>query len=182
METNQCTLDAETYVLAAGVWSTTVAKTLDLRLPLLAGKGYSLTLQKPRQLPNLCSILTEARVAVTPMGSALRFAGTLELCQPNSAVNRQRVQGITRAVSAYYPAFRSEDFANLPVWTGLRPVSPDGLPYLGRSRRWSNLIIATGHAMLGLSLGPVTGQIVADLAVDAPTGFDLRLLNVDRYA
>ena len=147
-------IDADEVVLCAGVWSAGLARQLGLRLPMQAGKGYSLTLKNPRQLPTICSIFTEARVAVTPMDGALRVGGTMEMAGINESVNPRRVHGIVRSVPAYYPEFREDDFAGIEPWHGLRPCSPDGLPYLGRTSRWDNLICATGHAMMGLSLGP----------------------------
>lgn len=169
------------FVLAGGSWSHTLARGLSLRLPMQAGKGYSLTLTAPRQQPCLCSILTEARVAVTPMGKSLRFGGTMEIAGMDETVRPERVQGIIESVPRYFPDFRPEDFDDVPVWTGLRPCSPDGLPYLGRFRRWPNVIAATGHAMMGLSLAPVTGKLVASLLSDERPEIDLTLLNPDRY-
>jgi D-amino-acid dehydrogenase len=146
------------------------------------GKGYSLTMQNPRVTPKTCAILTEARVAVTPMNGALRFGGTMEIAGMNESINPRRVAGIVRAASEYYPQFSAEDFAQIPPWRGLRPCSPDGLPYLGRTVFYDNLTIATGHAMMGLSLGPISGRIVANIIAGEPTGFDLRMLSPDRYA
>ncbi|MBX3748440.1 MAG: FAD-dependent oxidoreductase [Verrucomicrobiae bacterium] len=173
---------ADTFVLCGGSWSPRLAQPLGLRLPIQAGKGYSLTLPHPRQLPRHCAILTEARIAVTPMSGALRFGGTMEIAGLDESINPLRVQGILDAIPNYLPAFQPQDFHGIPPWRGLRPVSPDGLPYLGRSRRWPNLIVATGHAMLGLSLAPVTGQIVARLATGEPPGFDLTPVDPDRFA
>ena len=147
-----------------------------------AGKGYSLTLEQPRQLPEICSILTEARVAVTPMGTRLRVGGTMELAGLQQAVNARRVRGIAKSVPQYFPEFRVEDFAGIEPWVGLRPCPPDGLPYLGRSGAAANLVVATGHSMMGLSLGPVTGRIVSQLLAGEETGHDLRGLSPDRYA
>ena len=112
----------------------TLAQELGLRLPMQAGKGYSLTLPQPRQLPQICSILTEARVAVTPMGAALRFGGTMEIAGLNEDINPRRVRGIIKAVPHYFPDVPPEDFDGIQPWRGLRPCSPDGLPYLGRTR------------------------------------------------
>jgi D-amino-acid dehydrogenase len=131
------------------------------------GKGYSLTLPQPRQLPRLCSILCEARVAVTPMGGTLRFGGTMEIAGLHGRIDPRRVQGIVDSSIRYLPAFTPQDFAHIKPWCGLRPCTPDGLPYIGRTSRWQNLTIATGHAMMGLSLGPATGELVAQL-VDHP--------------
>jgi len=172
---------ADEYVLAAGAWSHVVARDLGLALPMQAGKGYSLTLPAPRQLPERCAILTEARVAVTPIGSSLRFGGTMEIAGLDENINPTRVQGIIKAVPRYYPDFDPADFRGLEPWRGLRPCSPDGLPYVGRTARFRNLVIATGHAMMGLSLGPITGRLIAEIISGDNPAFDLRLLDPDRY-
>jgi D-amino-acid dehydrogenase len=149
---------------------------------LQAGKGYSLTLKEPRQLPQLCSIFTEARVAVTPMGGTLRFGGTMEIAGLNEEINPVRVQGIIKAVPKYFPKFSPQDFEGIQPWRGLRPCSPDGLPYLGRTGKFANLTIATGHAMMGLSLGPISGRLVSEIISGVQPSFDLTLLDPDRYA
>ena len=173
---------ADEFVLAGGSWSAELAREIELRIPMQAGKGYSLTLTHPRQLPQLCSILSEARVAVTPMGEALRFGGTMEIAGLNEEINPVRVQGIIKSAVKYFPEFAPEDFAEIKPWCGLRPCSPDGLPYLGRTGAYDNLTIATGHAMMGLSLGPVSGKLVSEVVSGETPSFDLSLLNPDRYA
>jgi D-amino-acid dehydrogenase len=150
-------------VVAGGAWTPDLARLLGLRLPMQAGKGYSLTLEDPVQLPRLCSILTEAKVAVTPMGKRLRVAGTMEIGGNELSVNPRRVRGIIKAASRVFPRFRLEDFDGIVPWAGLRPCSPDGLPYVGRVPGHDRVMVATGHSMMGLSLGPVTGRMVADL-------------------
>ncbi len=177
-----CEVEADEFVLAGGAWSPAFASELGLNLPMQAGKGYSLTLPRPPQLPQLCSILTEARVAVTPMGTSLRIGGTMELDGLNEDINPRRVSGIIRSAQCYFPKFSEVDFQDITPWCGLRPCSPDGLPYLGRARRLSNVTLATGHAMMGLSLGPITGLIAARLLSQEPAGFDLSLLSSDRFA
>jgi D-amino-acid dehydrogenase len=172
---------ADEVVLASGVWSDAMARTLGLRLPMQAGKGYSLTLSRPRQLPRLCSILSEARCAVTPMGEALRVGGTMEIAGVNDDVDPVRVRGIVESFCRYYPEFSPADFDGVEPWHGLRPCSPDGLPYVGRTTRYTNLTVATGHAMMGLSLGPVTGTLVAALLAGERIDWDLRLLAPERY-
>lgn len=169
------------FVIAGGAWSPELTRTLGLRLPMQAGKGYSLTLANPTQRPQLCSLLKEARVAVTPMGDQLRVAGTMEICGNNLSVNRTRLQGVIESFCRFFPAFAPEDFAGLEPWAGLRPCSPDGLPYLGRPQGIDNTIVATGHSMLGLSLGPVTGQSVAKLLAGETPDFDLTRLAPDRF-
>lgn len=180
--TLQGEIEADAFVLAAGSWTPLLARMLGLRLPLQPGKGYSLTLESPRQLPKRSILLSEGRVATTPMGSSLRVGGTMELTGYDLSINPPRIRGILRTLGQYLPAFRPEDFASVTPWCGLRPCTPDGLPYLGFPRRFENLAIAAGHAMLGISLGPVTGKIVAQLVSGEPTGIDLAALSPDRYA
>ena len=182
VRTNRGDFNADEYVLCGGSWSPTIACDLRVRLPMQAGKGYSLTLTKPRQLPQISSIFCEARVAVTPMGESLRFGGTMEIAGLSEAVNPRRVSGIIKSVPRYFPDFTPEDFAGIRPWSGLRPCSPDGLPYVGRFAAYDNLSTATGHAMMGLSLGPITGRLMAEvLSGEAPT-IDLTMLSPDRYA
>ncbi len=176
-------IEGDAFVLCGGVWSDKLIRSLGLRLPMQAGKGYSVTLPNPVQLPALCSLLTEARVAVTPLGEALRFGGTLELSGTRESINPRRVEGILRAATRYFPAFQRSHFDGLQPWHGLRPCSPDGMPYLGRSAAAPNLLVCTGHAMMGMSLAPVTAAIAARLLDAEPAGFDnLQLLSPDRFA
>jgi len=151
------------FVVAGGSWSARLLRQVGLKLPLQPGKGYSLTLPAPPELPELCSVLTEARVAVTPLAGSLRFAGTMEVGGLDRTVDPVRVRGIVKSVARYFPRFSAADFEGVEPWAGLRPVSPDGIPYLGTVPGLDNLVAATGHAMMGLSLGPVTGRLVADL-------------------
>jgi D-amino-acid dehydrogenase len=170
------------FVLCAGSWSPSVVRELGLKLPMQAGKGYSLTLQQPRELPQICAICTEARVAVTPMGQSLRFGGTMEIAGLNEDINPVRVQGIIKTVPRYFPKFTACDFEGVQPWRGLRPCSPDGLPYVGRTTRFKNLSVATGHAMMGLSLGPITGKLISEVLSGQTPSIDIQLLNPDRYA
>ncbi len=181
VQTTQGDFTADEYVLCGGSWSPVVARDLRLNLPMQAGKGYSLTLPRPRQLPAICSIFTEARLAVTPMDGALRFGGTMEIAGLNEDINPARVRGIIKSVPQYYPDFTPGDFDGIQPWRGLRPCSPDGLPYVGRTARYANLAIATGHAMMGLSLGPITGKLMAELLSGEPPAIAIGALSPDRY-
>ncbi len=175
-------LEADEFVLAGGSWSPATVRDLGLTLPMQAGKGYSVTLSRPRELPQLCSIFNEARVAVTLMGSTLRIGGTMELSGLDESIRPERVAGITESVPRYFPNFTPDDFRDLPVWRGLRPCAPDGLPYLGRFGRYPNLCAATGHAMMGLSLAPITGKLVAELVAGDTPSLPLGALSPDRFA
>lgn len=182
VKTSRGQVEGREVVLCSGVWSAQLAKELDLKLPMQAGKGYSLTLANPKQLPELCSICTEARLAVTPMEGALRVGGTMEMAGIDESITQRRVRGITRAFPQYFPAFEETDFAEVKPWSGLRPVSPDGMPYIGRTQRWKNLTVATGHAMMGLSLAPATGRIVSELLCGEKPSVALDLMSPDRFA
>src|SRR5437763_9987440 len=114
-------LSADEFVLCAGVWTDSIGRDLGLRLPMQAGKGYSLTLTKPAHSPKSCALLTEARVAVSPMNGKLRFGGTMELAGIDESINPIRVRGIIDAVKRYYPQFTDQDFAGIEPWRGLRP-------------------------------------------------------------
>ena len=182
VKTRDGEIAADEIVLAGGAWSPLLAQELVLRIPMQAGKGYSLTVRQPRQLPAICSIFAEARVAVTPMDGTLRFGGTMEIAGLNESITARRVQGIIKAVPDYYPEFRTEDFAGIQPWRGLRPCSPDGMPYMGRTAKWQNVTIATGHSMMGLSLGPATGKLMAQVIDGGKPDIDLALLSPDRFA
>ncbi len=169
------------FVIAGGIDGGALLSSLGLRLPMQPGKGYSLTLPEPPQLPRVCSILTEAKVAVTPVGERLRFAGTMEIGARDRRPNPARLRGIIRSANEYFPEIQPAGFDGIEPWVGHRPVTPDGLPYLGRVPRIANLVVATGHAMMGLSLGPVTGALVAAILTGRPAFRDISTLNPSRF-
>lgn len=176
------TIQADAFVLCAGSWSPEFAKALHLRLPIQAGKGYSMTLEPPPIQPNYPALLVEAKVAVTPFAASLRVGGTMEIAGINHRVSANRVRGIIRSACQYYPGLTPEAFQDVPVWHGLRPCSPDGLPFIGKTRQFENVIVATGHAMVGLSLAPVTGKLVSEVLVGTTPTVALEPLSPDRFA
>ena len=182
LSTNMGSMEADQVVIAGGVYSKPLAKSIGLNLPMMAGKGYSIVLDSPPETPRLCSILMEARVAVTPMQHGLRFGGTMELGEPTDDINADRLKGIIDSIPQYFPKFKSSDFEGKPVWHGHRPCSPDGLPYVGRIKTTPNVIVATGHSMMGLSLGPVTGKLVSEILANESTTLPINQLDPNRYA
>lgn len=166
-------------VLAAGAWSPRLGHQLGLRLPVQAAKGYSITARRPAHCPDLPLALGEAKVAVTPMGEWLRFSSTLELAGFDETINMRRVAATRRALHEYLDGLGMLD--EVETWQGLRPTTPDTLPLIGRSARIENLIVATGHGMLGLTQGPITGQIVAQLAAGEAPAIDLTPYRVERF-
>ncbi|MES2659737.1 MAG: FAD-dependent oxidoreductase [Verrucomicrobiota bacterium] len=178
---NSRKFEGEKFVIAGGSWSADLLKSVGLKLPLQAGKGYSLTLPSPPELPQLCSIFAEAKVAITPMDGSLRFGGTMEVGGLDLTINPARVRGIVKSVNAYFPKFSEKDFEGVKPWAGLRPVSPDGVPYLGRVPGLNNLLAASGHAMMGLSLGPVSGRLVAGLLADVAPFRPIEAMSPGRF-
>lgn len=177
--TTKGALKADEYVLAAGSWSAELAKQLDLNLPLQAGKGYNITIDKTDHQVSIPSILCEAKVAVSPMGESLRFGGTMEVAGLNRSVSDKRVSAIKKAAVNYFPNLDPTALDKPKPWVGLRPCSPDGIPYIGKTSTAKNLTVACGHGMLGLSLGPVTGELVKDAILGIEPSTDL--INPDRY-
>ncbi|MDA7656342.1 FAD-binding oxidoreductase [Akkermansiaceae bacterium] len=117
----------------------------------------------------------------TPMGGTLRVSGTMEICGTDTSVSKRRLRGVIEAFCNFYPQYSPSDFENLEPWVGLRPCSPDGLPYLGFAPQHDNLIIATGHSMMGLSLAPITGKLVADLVSGNKSKINLARLSPGRF-
>ncbi|RLJ69529.1 NAD(P)/FAD-dependent oxidoreductase [Pedobacter alluvionis] len=172
--------EADQYVLATGSWSPAVAKMADIKISLMPGKGYSFMEPEPQQRLTIPALLCEARVAITPMNGQIRYGGTMELDKINTRINMQRVKGIVESVPAYFPDLKPVVPAEKDIWYGFRPSSPDGLPYIGRSEKRENLIIATGHGMMGLSLGPATGLLVSQIASGMATDLKMEPYRVVR--
>ncbi len=181
VSTSRGEIAADEFVLAGGAWSTSIVRDLGVRMLMQAGKGYSVTVTRPPVNPVHPYIFYERRVAVTPFQDSLRFAGTMEIAGVNESITRPRVEAILDAIPLYFGNIARPSLADLEPWVGLRPVSPDGLPYIGRFRQVSNLIAATGHAMLGISLSAVTGTLVAEIAGGESTSYDLALLSPNRF-
>jgi D-amino-acid dehydrogenase len=106
----------------------------------------------------------------------------MELAGLDETVNPARVRGIMKSVAQSLPEFAADAFRDAPVWCGLRPCSPDGLPYVGRFSRYANLSTATGHGMMGVSLAPITGRLVAEILEKEAPSVDVALLSPDRFA
>ncbi|QIP16311.1 FAD-dependent oxidoreductase [Spirosoma aureum] len=169
-------------VVAAGAWSPELTRKLGLSLPLQGGKGYSFMLPKQDQTIRVPAIMLEARATATPMNGQLRLAGTLEIAGTDLSVNPNRVRGIVQSINQYYPDLAVTMPATETVWRGLRPCSPDGLPYIGRLKHLQNLTLATGHGMMGVSLGPATGQLVAETITGRTASLSLQPFAPERFS
>ncbi|GAB3010874.1 FAD-dependent oxidoreductase [Niabella terrae] len=176
---------ADAFVLAAGACSGALARKLQLKLPMVGGRGYSLTLpisHPPMDLQHP-GILLEGRCAFTPVSPGkIRFGGTMEITALNTAPRYERVKTMLRAVQDFFPEIEiSYERIVQDIWSGFRPVSGDGMPYIGSSSKWQNLVIATGHAQLGISLGAATGLLVAEILNGNPLSVDIRAFSPGRF-
>jgi len=172
----------DAYVIATGSWSPAVSKLVGLKVPLMPGKGYSFMVpQDDSKRMTIPSILCEARVAITPMNNSIRYGGTMEVGKINDKINMNRVRGIVESVPKYFLNFKPEMPQEKDIWFGFRPVSPDGMPYIGMSGKYDNLAIATGHAMIGLSLGPATGKLISDILAGTKPEMNMSAFAADRF-
>lgn len=179
IDTDRGYLAADQVLLAGGAETGLLARQAGFRLPMQAGKGYSLTVERPRLVLRRPLYLEEARIACSPFDGALRISGTMELSGINRRLDPRRVEALSRNADRYLPGWREGD--GVSVWTGMRPLLPDGLPAIGRAPGYENLFVAVGHAMLGVTLGPATAVAVADLMTRGESGYDLRPFDPGRF-
>lgn len=182
IKTNKEFYTTDAVVLATGSWSRELAAQLGLDILLMPGRGYSITLENSPYTINYPAVLVEGRAALTPMdGNKIRFGGTMEITSTKTPPRINRVEGLLQAVKRFYPEFDIPLPTLDKVWYGFRPCSADGLPYLGKTGKWNNLVIATGHSMVGLSLGAGTGKLVSELLQDKQPSMDIRPFDPDRF-
>lgn len=176
-------VEADCVVLAAGAYSVPLLSKLGIRFPLQAAKGYHRDCEPKAGAPPLLShacVLGESMVFCTPMDGFVRFAGTLELSGVNHQIRRPRLEQLTNAAARYLKTL--QDATVESEWCGLRPCLPDGLPAVGAVSRYSGLFVATGHAMMGLTLGPITGKLMAECVLDGASSMDITALHPDRFS
>ncbi|MDQ6481277.1 FAD-dependent oxidoreductase [Dyadobacter sp. LHD-138] len=181
VKTSTGDVQGDLVVMTGGTWLPELAKLAGLTIPVMPGKGYSFMERNDVHKIIHPSLLIEARVAVTPMNGQVRFGGTMEIAPVNDKVNMNRVEGIVNSIPEYYSDLKTALPKVKDIWYGFRPCSPDGLPYLGYSQKLKNLIVAGGHGMMGVSLGPGTGKIVAELADRSNTSVDISIYDPQRY-
>lgn len=173
--------DCKEIVLAAGSWLPELAKMLGIKLLLQAGKGYSYTYPFVEKNIKYPAILVDGRCAITPWGNKLRIGGTMELSGINNKVLVKRMQGIYESARDFYPGLKIDFPPVEKIWTGLRPVTPDGLPYIGKTSDFTNVTFAGGHAMLGISQGTGTGKLVSEIISQKKCSIDISAFDVKRF-
>lgn len=179
LQTTRGPMKADRYVLATGFWSTRLAKRIKINVPVLGGKGYALIVDPFEQSPRIPLMLLEKKIAVTPRAGSVRIAGTLELVNGDESITPRRVRAILRG---------ARQFLNLPespriheVWRGLRPCTPDGVPIVDHAPAYDNLMVLTGHQMLGLQSAPGSARLAADLLLGTTPTFDPKPFRANRF-
>lgn len=173
---------ADEFIFSTGVFTANIAKKFNLNIPMQGGKGFSFKVDKNSALNfSTPMILAEEKVAITPYDSYVRFAGTMMICGEDKSIVQRRVDNIKNAANNYINNLEIRKNQMYDIWAGLRPCSPDGIPYIGRSKELTNLVIATGHAMIGISLGPATGKIVTALVNEEKPPLDIEKMNLYRF-
>lgn len=181
--TSNAAYEADKVVIATGSWSRGIAALAGIKIPLMPGRGYSVTLENSPYKVNYPAVLLEGRAAITPMdGNKIRFGGTMEITSHKTPPRMNRVQGILDAVKRFYPEFDVPFPPQEKIWYGYRPCSADGLPYIGRVKKYDNLVVATGHSMLGLSLGAGTGKLVSEIINEQTPSMDIKPFAVERFS
>jgi D-amino-acid dehydrogenase len=179
--TNKGKFECEELVIATGSWLPAVAKMMGVKLLLQPGKGYSYTYDHVEKNIRYPAILIEGRCAMTPWGQQLRIGGTMEISGINETILPKRMKGIYDSVKDFYPGLKIDLSPADKIWHGLRPVTPDGLPYIGRLKNFKNVVIAGGHAMMGVSLAPGTGKLVTEIIGRKNTTIDMSAFRVERF-
>ncbi|MFN5480443.1 MAG: NAD(P)/FAD-dependent oxidoreductase [Chitinophagaceae bacterium] len=167
-------------VLAAGSWMPELTKMLGFNLLMQAGKGYSMTFENVNRNLRYPSILVDDRVAMTPLGNDLRMGGTMEISGLDSPLLIKRAEAIFKAARSYFPDLPVQFPQKEKIWFGWRPLSTDGLPYIGRVSRYSNLVLAGGHGMLGISLAAGTGKLIEEIVGGHPTTIPIHAFDTER--
>ena len=179
--TDKGKLETDELLIAAGSWLPIIAKKLGINILLQPGKGYSITFNDVTNNLNYPAILVDKRVAMTPMGNDLRMGGTMEISGINNTLLLKRAEAIYHAAKTYYPELPVSFPVKEKIWNGMRPLSPDGLPFIGRANQYSNVVIAGGHAMIGLSLAAGTGKVVEEIINNEKTSVPIDAFNVNRF-
>ena len=170
---------ADHFVVATGAWTPQLNAELGCRVPILPGKGYSITMPRPALCPTYPLIFEEHRVAVTPFASGYRLGSTMEFAGYDDSLSRKRLELLTNAAKLYLKDPLAEPVQE--EWWGWRPMTFDGVPVIDRASAATNVLVAAGHNMLGLSMAPATGKLVAEMIAGAAPHIDPAPYSLKRF-
>lgn len=176
--TNQTDISGDAFVLAAGAWSPNFSKMLGCDLAIQPGKGYSITIPKPLNFPRIPCFFEEQRVVTTPWSDTCRLGGTMEFSGFDDRLSTHRLSALRQSVMSYSPKCRITQQGE--EWCGFRPMTTDGLPYIDYSPRLGNVMIAAGHNMIGLSVAPGSGKLVAEMIDNSSPHINPNAYRLDR--
>lgn len=180
IKTDQGDLEGTHVVIATGAWTPQLNAMLQCNVPIQPGKGYSLTMSRPPNCPEIPLIFEEHRVAVTPFSDGLRLGSIMEFAGYDASMNPRRVELLRQGASHYLKNPTGETV--LEQWWGWRPMTFDSVPIIGPVPAFQNIILATGHSMLGLSLATGTGKLVRELILNETPHVDPQPYSVLRFA
>jgi D-amino-acid dehydrogenase len=172
-------LHAGHVVLAAGSWTTPLAATIGLSVPMEPARGYHRELEAVPVTPATGGVFRETFIAFTPMFDRLRLAGTLEMVGHGRPPTRSRLDNLVPAATRYVRDLQDARLGG--EWAGYRPCTPDGMPIIGEVPWAKGLVVATGHAMMGMTLGPVTGRMVSEIIAEGEASIESPLLDPVRF-
>jgi D-amino-acid dehydrogenase len=178
--TNRGELTADAYVMALGSYSQLLLRPLGVNPHIFPTKGYSVTVPTDGRngAPTVSITDVDHKIVYSRLGDRLRVAGTAEFAGFDSTLTEERARVILGHAQQQFP--NAGDFTKAKFWTGLRPLTPDGVPVLGRTR-YTNLYLNTGHGTLGWTLAAGSGQVVADLIGGKAPALDMSRYGVDRF-
>ena len=179
--TDKGKFESDEIIIATGSWLPVSARMMGIKILLQAGKGYSYTYDHVEKNIRYPAILVEGRCAMTPWRNQLRIGGTMEISGINENILPKRMEGIYHSVKRYYPGLQIDPPPQDKIWHGLRPVTPDGLPYIGRTKKFDNVVLAGGHAMVGVSLAPGTGKLVTQIIERKDPEIDISAFSIERF-
>lgn len=171
----------DSLIICGGTWTPELMKRLQVKMPIQAGKGYSITLKNPPYISRYNFTIAEKRVAITPMGDSMRFAGTMEIVGKDLSVTKPKVNAIKKAILEYYPEYTMEDLEKEEIWVGLRPCSADGMPYVGKLDSYKNIYVSSGYSMVGMSMSFAAGEIIYQLLTTGKAALSNPLLDPNRF-
>ena len=179
IETSKGVFKADNYVIAAGAWSAKLASELDCKIPIQPGKGYSLTTNNPDICPEHPMLFPEHGVGVSPFKDGYRIGSIMEFAGFNTSIPSKRIEQLKASAQRYLVGQSNEEWKY--TWQGWRPMTWDSLPIIGRIPKLHNTFLSTGHNMLGMSLGAVTGKLISEMIQGVSTHIDTQAFSPERF-